>query len=184
MLRTDAKPITADDYRDLPEGPPYCQLIEGDLCMAPSPDLFHQDIIGNLFFIIRSYLEAHPIGTAHLSPSDVYLTELNVYQPDLYFVSKRRKSILSDQGAEGAPDLVVEILSPRTARLDKGVKRQVYARTGVEELWLVDPDSKQIQVFHLSESADKPASTHKGREIFQSPLFPGLRISLAKVFQR
>jgi Uma2 family endonuclease len=93
MVKAEIRPLTVHDYRELPEGPPYYQLVEGDLYMAPSPELFHQDVLGNVFFIIRSYLEKHPIGTVHIAPSDVQLSDLNVYQPDVYFVSKSRKSI-------------------------------------------------------------------------------------------
>src|ERR1043165_6802399 len=144
MLRTEARPITAADYRRLPEGPPYYQLIEGDLYMAPSPDRFHQDILGNLHFILRSHLEKSRSGSLHLAPSDVQLTNLNIFQPDLYYVSNTRKAILTDRGARGAPDLIVEILSPMSAKLDRGVKRELYARSGVEEMWIVDPAVKKI----------------------------------------
>jgi Uma2 family endonuclease len=145
MLKTAAGPLTVADYRELPEGPPYYQLIAGDLYRAPSPDLFHQDILGNLHFILRLYLERHPVGTVHLAPSDVQLSGLNVHQPDLYFVSNARKSVLTKQGAEGAPDLVVEILSPQTAKRAKGVKRQVCARTGVEELGSLTPTGSRFR---------------------------------------
>ena len=184
MLRTEARPITAADYRDLPEGPPYYQLIEGDLYMAPSPDLFHQDIVLVLARLIGNYLDSHPIGSVHIAPSDVQFTDLNVFQPDLYFVSKSRKSILSKQGAEGAPDLVVEVLSPKTAKLDKGLKRDVYARTGVDEMWLVDPSTKRIQIFRFEESVKEPAAVVSGRQMLTSPIFPGLKIPVVRVFQQ
>jgi len=184
MLRTAVTPLTVQDYRELPEGPPYYQLIEGDLFMAPSPDAFHQDILGNLYFLLRTYLEKRPIGTLRFAPSDVQLTELNVYQPDLYFVSNARRSILSAQGAEGAPDLVVEVLSPKTAKLDKVAKRSVYARTGVKELWLIDPGLKQVQVYHLGRSSAVSMATYREKQSFASPLLPGLKISVAKVFKQ
>ena len=152
--------------------------------MAPSPDSFHQDIIGNIYFLLRGYLVEHPVGTARVSPSDVQLSDLNVYQPDVYFVSKARKSVLTKQGVTGALDLVVEILSPRTAKLDRDVKRRVYARTGVEELWIVDPEMKTVDVYRFAESAEEPAGTYSGRQKFASPLFPGLQISVAKIFQQ
>ena len=182
-LRSEPRPLTARDYRRLPEGPPYYQLIEGDLYMAPSPDRFHQDILGNLYFILRSYLENHPLGSVHLAPSDVQLTDLNVYQPDLYYVSRTRRAILTGQGVRGASNLVVEILSSRTAKLDSGIKREIYGRSGVEEMWIVDPAMKQIAVFRFAKAIDTPAGTYGVRQKFDSPLFPGLKIHLARVFE-
>jgi len=184
MLNTTARPLTVLDFRELPEGPPYHQLIEGDLYMSPPPNRFHQDIVANLHFMIRSHLESHPLGTVYFAPSDVELSDLNVYEPDLYFVSNERKSILTEQGASGAPDLVVEVLSPRTAKYDKGVKRDVYARTGVEEMWIVDPELKEVQVFRFAESVGTPVATLRGRQALTTPLLPGLKIPLPKVFQQ
>src|SRR6266498_3271465 len=184
-MQTNAlKPITARDFMELPEGPPYYQLIEGDLYMVPSPESFHQDIVGNIFYLLRRYLEKHRLGTLRFAPSDVQLTEVNVYEPDIYYVSRSRKSILTRHGAKGAPNLVVEVLSPRTAKLDKGAKRTVYARAGVEEMWIVDPEAKRVHVYRLGESADAPAGAYGVRGKIESPLFPGLKIPVAKVFQQ
>ena len=151
--------------------------------MAPSPDRLHQDILGNLHYILRSHLEKRPSGSVHLAPSDVQLTDLNIYQPDLYYVSNARRAILNDQGARGAPDLVVEILSPKTAKLDRGVKREIYARSGVEEMWVVDPAAKKISVYRFAEAIDTPLGTYGIKQKFESPLFPGLKIDLLRVFE-
>src|SRR6185369_7809611 len=118
MLRTAPRPLTVHDYRELPEGPPYYQLIEGDLYMSPAPNRYHQDILNNLSFMLRQHLEGNPVGKTYFAPFDIFLTKLNVYQPDLVFISNERRPILTNQGAEGAPDLVIEILSPSTADLD------------------------------------------------------------------
>lgn len=183
MLRVAPRPLTVRDYRELPEGPPFYQLIEGDIYLAPSRDRFHQDVLGNLYVIIRGHLERFPSGSVHLAPSDVQLTDLNVYQPDLYYVTSARKAILTRQGARGAPDLVVEILSPKTAKLDTGVKREVYARSGVEEMWIVDPAARKLSVYRFSEAIDAPVATSRIKQKFASPLFPGLKIDLSRVFE-
>ena len=86
------------------------------------------------------------------------LTDINVFQPDLVFFSERRRSFLTDKGAEGALDLVVEILSPKTAHLDLDQKRLVYARTGVDELWVVDPEREEVRVYLSREDPDLPKS--------------------------
>jgi Uma2 family endonuclease len=160
MLLTGAPPITRADYEGMPEGPPYFQVIEGDLVMSPSPRTVHQIIAGRIYSLMLRFLEKHPLGEVFITPLDVFLNDVNVYQPDVIFVSSRRKSIITEQGIEGAPDLVVEILSPGTARFDKGSKRKVYARTGVKELWMVDPGAKTIQVYLLAGASESPAATY------------------------
>ena len=122
--------LTVENYKILPETGPRYQLIEGDLYMAPAPNRYHQDISRNLEYILLDYLEENPIGKLYDAPFDVYLDQYNVFQPDILVVLNDRLSILTDAGAEGAPDFVVEILSPKTARLDKDNKRRVYATSG------------------------------------------------------
>jgi Uma2 family endonuclease len=183
MLKTAYRPLTVNDYQELPEGPPYYQLIEGEIAMSPAPNRPHQHILRNITFLLLKFVNEHRLGEVYFAPCDVYLTDINVFQPDLVFVSNARKSILSQRGIEGAPELVVEILSPKTARLDKGLKRDIYARTGVEELWIVDPEAKEIIVYHLTESAESPAGTYSGRQKFTSRVLSGLQIPAAKVFQ-
>jgi Uma2 family endonuclease len=183
MQQSKAPLITRHDYQELPEGPPHYQVIEGDLVMSPSPNLFHQSVAGRIYLILAQFLEKHPIGFVFIAPLDVFLTELNVYQPDVVFVSNQRRSIITRDGIEGAPDLVVEVLSPGTARLDRGSKRKIYARTGVKELWLVDPEAKLIAVYQLAKDAEAPAATHDAKAVFQSSLLPGLRIKASSIFK-
>lgn len=182
MFRTEPRPLTVHDYRELPEGPPYYQLIEGELYMSPAPNRFHQEILNNISYLLRDYLESHPVGKIYFAPFDIFLTDLNAYQPDLVFISHQRKSILTEQGAEGAPDLVIEILSPKTAKLDKGVKKEIYARTGVTEMWIIDPELKHLQLFRFEESSDVPVATFTPGQEFKPALFPKLSISVAKIF--
>lgn len=144
MQAVQMEPLTVEDYRMMPETGPQYQLIEGDLFKAPAPNRFHQDISGNIYFLLRDYLETHPIGKLYEAPFDVYLDELNAHQPDIVFIAKANYAILTDAGAEGAPDFIVEILSPKTAFLDKKSKRKVYTRSGVKELWFVDPDTRLV----------------------------------------
>lgn len=152
--------------------------------MSPSPTSFHQDILLNLSVLIRVYLKSHPIGKVCVAPLDTYLSEINVYQPDLLFVRKRHRRRIEAHGVEGAPDLVVEILSPSTRKYDLGAKRTIYARCGVEELWVIDPAKRSLAVFRLQENAAKPLATHRRGQSFSSAIFPGLEVSLREVFAR
>lgn len=175
--------LSRDDYRLMPETGPRYQLIEGELVMAPAPDRYHQEISGNLEFILRTYLQKRPLGKLYDAPFDVFLGEHNVFQPDIAFFAKNRLSVLTDAGAEGAPTFVVEILSPKTAKIDRQSKRKIYAASGVEELWIVDPKQKTIEVFFLQQDAEHPAAVHREKDSITSPCFPGLRISAADIFK-
>src|SRR5260370_41505593 len=118
----NATPLTVDEYKNLPETGPRYQLIEGELYLAPAPNRFHQDISRNIQGALDRYLEANPIGIRYDAPFDVYLTETDVFQPDLIVVLNASRSILTDAGAEGAPDIVFEILSHMTSKIDLVLK--------------------------------------------------------------
>jgi Uma2 family endonuclease len=152
--------------------------------MAPVPNRFRQDISRTIHFEILKYLERGPGGIIYNTPFDVVLTDINVFQPDLAYFSKERRQVLTEKGAEGAPDLVVEILSASTARLDLDQKRVVYARTGVSELWIVDPDKLEIQVFDLRVDPDVPAATSRQNDLLRSRFLPGIELPVSTVFQR
>jgi len=176
--------LTKEDYRLLPDSGPRYQLIEGELYLSPSPNRYHQIVSRNIEFLLLKYLEEHPVGELYHAPFDVYLSEHDVYQPDIVFVKKEHFEVLTDAGIEGTPDLVVEILSPSNAYLDKKAKLHSYARTGVNELWLVDPDTRLVQVYFPQQSAQSPSATHGEKDSFVSPHLPGLEIALAAIFKR
>jgi len=114
MLGIKEKTHTIKDYKLLPEGSPY-QLIEGELIIVPAPTPFHQIISANIFERFRRFVIEKGRGIVLYSPIDIYLSEENVYQPDIVYISKQRQEIIKEDGIYGAPDLVVEILSPSTA---------------------------------------------------------------------
>jgi len=176
------RPLTAHDYRDLPEIGPRYQLVEGDLHMAPAPNRYHQGILVFLAGEFSAWLKQNPTGRIYLAPFDVYLTDLNVYQPDLSYFSKSRYAYLTDEGASGAPELVVEILSPSTSKLDLGAKKDIYARTGVLEYWVVDPAVRVVKVYNLAENADTPVATLTEGRVLTSVLLPGLVIGVTDLF--
>jgi Uma2 family endonuclease len=183
MNSAQMAPLTVEDYRLLPETGPRYQLIEGDLYMAPAPNRFHQDIVGNLYLIIRTYLQKHPRGKVYMSPFDVYLDEINAHQPDILYVSKGNR-VLTPAGAQGAPDFVAEVLSPKTAHLDKKSKRRVFARCGVKEYWIVDPETQLVHVYFLQQDPERPLATYGIKDTFASPHFPGLKFKGKAIFEQ
>jgi len=152
--------------------------------MAPAPNRYHQVISRNLEYILLKYLDENPIGEVYDAPFDVYLDDYNVFQPDIIVVLNDRLSILTDAGAEGAPDFVVEILSPKTARLDRDNKRRVYATSGVRELWIIAPETQRIEVYLLAQDAANPVAVQGLKDSFESALFPGLRFVASDIFAR
>ncbi|CAN5310998.1 Uma2 family endonuclease [soil metagenome] len=182
MLKTASRPLTVGDYMSLPDDGTRYQLIEGELHMAPSPNRKHQLIAGEIFYALRQHLGEKGKNELYLAPFDVQLSDTTVVQPDICYFSKKRASRLTHHGAEGAPDLVVEILSPSNAHLDLGVKREIYARSGVEELWIVDPEADELRVYDLAAGAQSPTATLTAGDTLQTRLLPEFALELREIF--
>jgi len=127
----------------LPEGT-LCQLINNQLIMSPAPSDPHQYITGEIFGEIRSSLKKSKLGEVRIAPYDVYFNNKNVYQPDIVFIAKENIHKIKKNGLHGAPDLVIEVLSPETSRYDTTVKKEIYEAYGVKEYWMVEPESKKV----------------------------------------
>lgn len=141
---------TIKDYQALPEGASY-QLIDGEIQTMPSLTVKHQKLSLKLTMLIGTLVEQRNLGTLLYSPMDVYLDEENVVQPDLLFVSLEREEIIKANGIYGAPDMVIEILSPATAYYDHKKKRQLYEKYGVKEYWLIDPEDQEVIGYRLDK---------------------------------
>jgi Uma2 family endonuclease len=184
MLQVKHRPMTVHDYMLLPDAGPRFQLIDGEFHMAPAPNTYHQIVSRNLQYLLMDFLEDHPLGELFGAPFDVYLSDVDVFQPDICVFSKDQPEYLDERGAVSAPWLVVEILSPSSCRLDRGPKREVYARCGTRELWLIDPDKREVAVYLLREDAERPVKLLSASESLTTDLLPGLEVSLARVFAR
>ncbi len=181
MARSAALRFTYQDYLNLPEDRRY-ELIDGDLLMSPSPSEKHQRVIARLVFLLEGYLERTPVGRIYPAHFDVVLSDTDVVQPDVLFVSNERASIIGERAVRGAPDLVVEILSPATADRDRTVKTKLYARAGVRELWLVDADARTVEVLVNGENGLRRDSIWISGETVHSSLLPGFSLELSRLF--
>jgi Uma2 family endonuclease len=141
--------------------------------MPPAPNLRHQAILGRLYVAFHTHVEAGRLGHVYLSPVDVVLDRERplVLQPDLVFVSTARQAILGDR-IYGAPDLVVEVFSPGGATFDRTEKVAWYARYGVLECWLVDPDAETVEVRQLLPGGIGVLGVFRGRDLIRSRVLP------------
>ena len=175
--------FTVKDYMSTPEGKRY-QLLDGEMILAPSPATRHQSILMQLVMELNRFVYANSLGRVWSAPLDVVLSDHDVAQPDILFVSNARSEIVTEPNIQGAPDLVVEILSPGTATYDRGYKQALYSLHGVREYWLVDPDAETVEVLSEGAQALLLHATHRRGESLTSPLLTGLAIDLEQVFAR
>ncbi len=139
-------------YKSLPEGT-NVQLIENNLViLSPLKDI-HQKVLDKIYRRLGNLIEEKVLGETRTAPYDVYLDEFNVYQPDIIFIAGKNIGKINEDGLHGAPDMVIEILSSRTAKEDKNRKKNVYERCGVKEYWIVDPVTKKTSGFSLVNEA-------------------------------
>ncbi|MEM2493637.1 MAG: Uma2 family endonuclease [Nitrososphaerota archaeon] len=176
--------FTYEDYKSLPysETKRY-ELIEGELIMVPSPDTEHQDIVGNLFRALSDHVTEHRLGKVYVAPLDVVLgDEEEVVQPDILYISHQRRGIITREEIRGAPDLVVEVLSPSTAQRDRTLKKKVYARHGVQEYWIVDPQAQTVEVYEWRPKGFERVGLYGAEQMLTSRILPTLRIPLREIF--
>ena len=172
---------TYADYTLLPEGAPY-QLIGGKLIMTPAPATFHQIILIRLTEKLLNFNSKEKSGQVLVSPIDVYFEEKETYQPDIVFIAKDRLHIIEPAKIHGAPDLVVEVLSPSTAYYDLKKKARTYARCGVKEYWIVDPEEKSIEVYKGREGKLTLSQRVEEEGRIKSLILDGLEIEAREVF--
>ena len=170
------------DYCAAPADKRY-ELLDGELIMVPAPNLKHQRVQLELAAALRRFIRDRALGELFIPACDVVLSEHDVVQPDLLFVSREREHLLSGgQNVQGAPDLVVEILSPGTAERDRGEKLALYGKRGVTECWLVDPVSETVRIHRLQGERLIPTRTFGREETLRSPLLGGLALRLDGIF--
>jgi len=174
--------MTAEEYAALPECEGWYELIDGVVCMSPSPLPLHQKVAARITGQITAYLDAHPVGEVFVEV-DVFLSEGPrggdlVYRPDIVFVRNERLPRGLDR-ITGAPDLVVEIVSDTSRRYDHETKKGDYERCGVAEYWLIDPYRKEMKFYHLKQ--DRYLVMAPRGDSLPSDAIPGFSLDLNRV---
>lgn len=177
--------LTYEDYLLFPDDGKRHEIIEGDHYVTPAPKTKHQRVLNNLSGLFYIYLQRTNAGRVFSAPTDVVLSEMDVVQPDLLFVSADRASIVTEDNIQGAPDIVVEILSDTTRRTDEVIKRKLYERYAVPEYWIVDPVLETIKIHRLSEQAYVRLAElgKEANDTLTTALLPDLHLPLTKIFE-
>ncbi|MFQ6014317.1 MAG: Uma2 family endonuclease [Anaerolineae bacterium] len=174
--------FTYQDYLLLPDDGKRYQIIEGEVYIVPAPGPNHQRVVGILHSLLRAFVTVHALGEVFLAPCDVVLSQEDVVQPDLFFISKGRRHLITEKNISGAPDLVIEILSPHTEKLDRTLKRKLYAKYGVPEYWLVDPVAKTVEILALRGEVYTRTGLFGVEDELRSPLLGGPLGPVSEVF--
>lgn len=173
--------FTYKDYLNAPEDKRY-ELLDGDLVPIPASGERHQRISILLGSKLVQFAYENRLGRVYHAPFDVVLSDVDVVQPDLLFVSNERGHIITSANIQGAPDLVIEILSPSTAERDRTFKRTLYANHGVNEYWMVDTTAKDITVLLLGERGYEVVDTYGEGKTLTSPALQGFRLHIGDLF--
>lgn len=176
--------LTNRDLEGLPQDGNRYELIEGELYVSTAPELIHQRVIGKLHFAFATYLVKKAIGEILYGPG-VILSDYDGVIPDLVYLSnERREQIATGTRIYGAPNLVIEVLSPGTQNMerDRKVKLRLYDKYGIDEYWVIDTRARSIEVYRRESDKLKFFTTFVSDEAVTSPLLPDFECGVASLF--
>jgi Uma2 family endonuclease len=170
--------LTYADFVNLPDDKRY-EIIDGELYLTPTPHMKHQRVLGNLFGALYDWAKPEKLGQVFFARLDVVLSDMDIVEPDLIFVSAARLDIIVPENIRGVPDLLVEVLTEQTRNVDETVKLKRYEHFSVPEYWIADPDADTIRIHrHTGRRYEAIDVT----DTITSPLLPGFSLPLSEVF--
>jgi Uma2 family endonuclease len=183
-VRAEPTRLTYENYCQFPNDGRRHELIDGDHVVTPAPTRRHQELVVRLLAAVFNHLREYPVGYVYPAPLDVILSDFDIVQPDILFVSNERSDVLG-KWIHGAPDLAVAIVSPSSRRLDEATKRRLYDRFRVREYWVVDPEIETVKVYRRAEDDSFPRVAELSGEagdVLDTPLLPGFSITMKGLF--
>jgi len=176
--------LTYDDYATFPDNDGIRkEIIEGDLFMSPAPSIKHQLILKRLSQLLDQFVQRKSLGEVLLAPCDVIFSNINIFQPDILYISRENFEILTELNVKGAPDLIIEILSPSTIDNDRNYKKLVYEKHGVKEYWIVDPQEENIEVWSSKDARFQLFHKARKTQKINSKLLEDLELDLREIFR-
>ncbi|MGH9470499.1 MAG: Uma2 family endonuclease [Terriglobia bacterium] len=170
--------LTYEDYCLLPNDGKRYEIIDGELFVSPAPITAHQRCVTSLTYYLAQFVKKRRLGEVFVAPIDVVFSQYDVVEPDVIYISKSRASILTRANVQGAPDLVVEVLSESTHKTDRTTKLKLYARFGVAEYWIIDPEACSAEIYRSGPQGLELAERLSSERQLTSPLFPGFSLPL------
>jgi Uma2 family endonuclease len=170
------------DYEALPNDGRKYEIHEGELSVTPAPTPQHQRFSRELFRILDAHVRQRELGEVFYAPIDVIFADTSIVQPDLVYLTSEQSALVTSRGIEGAPTLLVEILSPSTAQIDRHTKLQLYARHGVPHYWIVDGETRSIEAYALADGRYVLDARGAGDARFTARPFLDLEIALASLW--
>jgi Uma2 family endonuclease len=180
-LQTSQRPLTIRDFESFPDDGNRYEILGGLLSVSPAPTLEHQRIVLRIAVALQRYFEEVPSGEVFVAPIDVELSMYDIVEPDVVVVLDANASVKQTKRIVGAPDVVVEVISPSSELHDRARKAALYAMNGVREYWLVDPGTKTFDVLALRDSDYEKLAQPTG--VAQSQVIEGLEIDLKRLFR-
>jgi len=171
---------TYEEYYKLEDDQRY-EIIDGQLIMIPAPGIWHQDWLGDLNDLVRSFVKKKKLGRVFFAPVDVVLDEENTVQPDLVFVAAKNARIIEPRAIFGSPDLLVEVVSPSSNRRDRAQKMKLYERFGVKEYWIGDAAKRSLEILVLKGDRYELRCSAKEKGKLSSVVLKGLKFDLAEM---
>jgi len=175
--------LTYEDLCLLPNDGKRYEIIDGELFVTASPFRPHQHVVTNLTYYLVDFVKKADLGWVYAAPFDVVFSHTSVVEPDILYVSKGRAEVLTEENIQGAPDLVVEVLSPGTLEADRTFKLKLYARHGVQEYWMVDPEGPSAEIYRRRKKGFDLVAKLRARDSLSSPLFPGFSLPLRRLIE-
>jgi Uma2 family endonuclease len=180
MAIATTHPLTFEDLLETPDDGNRYEILDGELIVSPAPSRIHQEFLGRLYRLVYEHGEAKGLGKVYFAPVDVRLFPHDIVQPDLIFIRADRLHIYRDNPVEGAPDLVVEVISPTSRVRDIMRKSRLYAAAGVPEYWLPDPAERRFLMRVLRDGQYEDVEPEGG--ILRSTVLPDLVLNLEELF--
>ena len=159
------------------------ELLNGELMKRGAPNLRHQYVVTILLTRLQNFVSERQLGYVFASPMDVFFDDGNCPQPDILFVAKERGFVIENfEYVNGAPDLIVEIISPGTGKNDRGLKKDLYERYVVKEYWIKDPMNQTVEVFNMKENAYRLSRIQESQGLVVSEVLPGFELEVGALF--